>query len=85
MAAAVYEQDSSFYQAMQLGILETVGLGWKVKQDYLREIQQISGKQVQAVAKKYLTAEQLTVALLDPLPIEGRVVKKSTGAMRHGR
>ena len=85
MAAAVYEQDSSFYQAMQLGILETVGLGWKVKQDYLREIQQINGEQVQAVAKKYLIQEQLTIARLDPLPIEGRVVKKATGAMRHGR
>ena len=54
-------------------------------QDYLREIKQITGEQVQAVAKKYLTQEQLTVALLDPLPIEGRVVKNATGAMRHGR
>ena len=85
MASAVYEQDSSFYQAMQLGTLETVGLGWKTKQDYLKKIQQVTGKQVQEVAKKYLIQEQLTVALLDPLPIENSVVRKPTGAMRHGR
>jgi len=85
MAAAVYEQDSSFYQAMQLGILETVGLGWQIKQDYLKKVQQVTGEQVQAVAKKYLIKDQLTVALLDPLPIESRVVRKYKGAVRHGR
>jgi zinc protease len=85
MAAAVYEQDSSFYQAMQLGILETVGLGWQVKQDYLKRVQQVTGEQVQAVAKKYLIQDQLTVGLLDPLPIESRTMSKSKGAMRHGR
>jgi zinc protease len=84
MAAAVYEQDSSFYQAMQLGILETVGLGWEAKQDYLMEIQRVTAAQVQAVAKKYLLQEQLTVALLDPLPIETGVIKKATGVTRHG-
>lgn len=84
MAAAVYEQDSSFYQAMQLGILETVGLGWEVKQDYLVKVQQVTAKQVQAVAKKYLQQDQLTVAVLEPLPIENRAVTKPSGAMRHG-
>jgi zinc protease len=28
LASSIYEQDSSFYRAMQIGILETVGLGW---------------------------------------------------------
>ncbi|TXL20043.1 hypothetical protein BMR06_06835 [Methylococcaceae bacterium HT5] len=29
MASSVYEQDSLFYQAMKLGMAETVGLGWQ--------------------------------------------------------
>jgi len=85
MASAVYEQDSSFYQAMQLGTLETVGLGWQRKQEYLEKIQSVTPEQVQAVAEKYLIGDQLTVAMLDPLPIEGRQISASKGGSRHGR
>lgn len=70
MASKVYEQDSVFYQAMQLGVLETVGLGWQRKDEYLKNIQSVTAEQVQAVAKKYLTPERLTVAQLEPLPID---------------
>ena len=84
MASAVYEQDSTFYQAMQLGILETVGLGWQRKQDYLKNIQAVTPAQVQAVANKYLNADRLTVAILDPLPIEAPKPRPATGG-RHGR
>ena len=70
MASTVYEQDSVFYQAMQLGTLQTVGLGWQKKADYLKNIQAVTAEQVQAVAKKYLIDERLTVAQLDPLPID---------------
>lgn len=84
MASAVYERDSSFYQAMQLGTLETVGLGWQVKKDYLEKIKSVTAEQVQAVAKKYLRDDQMTVAVLDPLPIEGHRVKPATGGSRRG-
>ena len=85
MSSAVYEQDSSFYQAMQLGTLETVGLGWQRKDEYLKKIQSVTPEQVQAVARKYLVEDQLTVAVLDPLPVEGRRVSVSNGGSRHGR
>ncbi|MDH5485046.1 MAG: insulinase family protein, partial [Gammaproteobacteria bacterium] len=85
MASSVYEQDSVFYQAMQMGILETIGVGWQRKQEYLDGIKSVTAEQVQAVAKKYLNRDQLTVAVLEPLPVDGRALKKSTGAMRHGR
>ncbi len=84
MAAAVYEQDSTFYQAMQLGILETTGLGWQRKDEYLKQIQSVTPEQVQAVAKKYLIPERLTVAVLDPLPLDNKPMRKAAGAMRHG-
>lgn len=83
MASSVYEQDSTFYQAMKLGTLETIGLGWKRKQEYLDRIQAVTPEQVQQVAKKYLNSDQLTVAVLDPLPIENPRPHKAMGG-HHG-
>ena len=71
IAANVYEQDSSFYQAMEIGILETNGLGWKKKEEYIERVQAITPEQVQRVAKKYFTDKNLTVAVLEPLAING--------------
>jgi zinc protease len=66
MANKVYEEDSIFYQAMEMGILETVGLGWQRADDYTRRIQAVTPQQVMAVAKKYLRDDRLTVAILHP-------------------
>ena len=83
MASAVYEQDSTFYQAMQLGMLETIGLGWQRKQEYLDKIQAVTPQQVQQVAQKYLNTDQLTVATLDPQPIDDKAPRRAMGG-RHG-
>lgn len=66
----VYERDSMFYQAMQIGSLETVGLPWQIKDTYVDSIRAVTAEQVQVVARKYLVDDRLTVALLDPLPAE---------------
>ena len=86
MASSVYEKDSVFYQAMQLGTLETVGVGWQKKDEYLKNIQQVTAKQVQAVAKKYLQDDNLTVAVLDPQSTDVKKQKrsKSVAGGRHG-
>lgn len=86
MASNVYEKDSVFYQAMQLGTLETVGVGWQKKDEYLKKIQQVTAEQVQAVAKKYLLDDNLTVAVLDPQSTEIAKSVTSKGAVggRHG-
>lgn len=70
VAYDVYQRDSMFYQAMQIGKLETVGLSWRLLQDYLTRLQAIRAEQVQEVARKYLTAENMTVAVLDPQPLD---------------
>ena len=70
VASEVYEQDSVFYQAMQIGQLEAVNLGWQRKEEYLDRIKAVTPKQIQAVAKKYLVEEYLTIARLEPLPIK---------------
>lgn len=71
LAAQVYQRDSVFYQALQIGILETVGLGWRTLDEYIPRIEAVTAEQVQAVARKYLVDDRLTVAYLQPLPING--------------
>lgn len=70
VAGNVYERDSLFYQAMQIGILETVGLDWRVADEYVDRVKAVTAEQVQQVARKYLKDESLTVAVLDPLPLD---------------
>ena len=82
-AADVYQQDSLFYQAMRLGTLETVGLGWNRLDDYVQRIQAITPEQVRAVARKYLTDDRLTVATLEPLPLDGHRPSPPAAAMDH--
>jgi zinc protease len=69
LASEVYQKDSNFYQAMQLGLLETVGLGWQKGDDYVEKINQVTAEQVREVARQYLIDDGLTIATLDPQPI----------------
>ncbi|NBX00360.1 MAG: insulinase family protein [Methylophilaceae bacterium] len=70
IAADVYQRDSMFYQAMQIGNLETAGFSWRILKDYPAKLQAVTAEQVQAVAKKYFHKDNLTVATLDPQPID---------------
>jgi zinc protease len=80
VAADVYQRDSVFYQAMELGMLETVGLGWRVQQEYISRIEAVTPAQIQAVARKYLTPERLTVAVLIPQSMNAGAVKSEGAA-----
>jgi len=85
IASKVYEKDSVFYQAMQLGMLETVGLGWELADQYVERLAAVTPEQVQAVARKYLIPDRMTVAVLDPQPLDGKQPKRSTtGLGGHG-
>jgi len=70
ISSDVYEKDSIFYQAMIIGILETVGLSWDLADKYVERIKAVTNEQVLLVAKKYLTDDRLTIADLYPLPIK---------------
>ena len=70
IAADVYQRDSMFYQAMQIGQLETAGFSWRILQSYPAKLQAVTAAQVQAVAKKYFNSDNLTVATLDPQAID---------------
>jgi len=70
IAADVYQRDSVFYQAMQIGQLELTGFSWKIWKDYPAKLSAATSEQVQEVAKKYLVKDDMTVATLDPQPID---------------
>ncbi len=69
-AAKVYELDSIFYQAMQIGMLETVGLEWQEADRYAERINAVTPEQIRQVARQFLNNEGLTVAILAPLPLD---------------
>ncbi len=77
VASNVYERDSIFYQAMQLGTLETVGLGWQRLDEYVTKVREVTAEQIQKVAKKYLIEDRLTVAFLIPQDLKGALNKKT--------
>ena len=85
IAADVYQRDSMFYQAMQIGMLEsTPGLSWRMLETLPGRLQAITSEQVQAVARKYLVDDRLTIAVLDPQPIDLNAPKpKEVPSDRH--
>ncbi len=73
LASQIYQQDSLFYQAMQIGEWTTAGLDYKARDIRYAKLKEVTAEQVQEVARKYLVDDRLTVAVLDPLPMpEGK-------------
>jgi zinc protease len=70
IASEIYQRDSVQHQAIVIGMLETLGLGWQTMEEYADRISAVTAEQVQAVARKYLIDEHKTVAVLDPQPID---------------
>jgi zinc protease len=70
IAGDVYERDSIFYQGMVLGIFESIGLPWHMADEYVDKVKAVTAEQVQQVTKKYLVDDRLTVAVLEPLPLD---------------
>lgn len=85
IADKVYERDSVFYQAMLLGQYETVGLGWELVEQTVERLSAITPAQIQAVARRYLTDANRTVAVLDPQPLDDHKTASATTKTAGGR
>ena len=66
IANDVYEKDSITSQALKYGSLASIGLSWQESDNFKKQIEAITAEQIQAVTKKYLIPEQMTVAILEP-------------------
>ena len=66
LSEQIYKRDSIFGQAMEIGSTEMAGFSWKDIDYMLEKMQTITPEQVQAVTKRYLVDEGLTIAVLDP-------------------
>jgi zinc protease len=85
IAGQVYQRDSMFFQARQIGWLETVGLSYRDDNLFIEKLQQVTPEQVREVARKYLVDDGLTVAYLDPQPLNAAPARTAPPAgVRHG-
>ncbi len=67
-AARIFDQDSNFRHAMLIGQAESVGAGWRRIDQFVERIRAVTAKDIQRVAKQYLTPDNRTVGILIPLP-----------------
>lgn len=66
IAQKTFEKDSIFDQAMELGLLETIGLGWQTADTYIERINQVTPEQIQKTAQRYFQNDNQTIAKLIP-------------------
>jgi zinc protease len=62
----IYKFDSVFYQAMQVGMLETKDIGWENLDNYNSIIESISLDEVKESASKYFLNNKVFTAILRP-------------------
>lgn len=69
VASEIYKRDSIQSQAFELGLLETIGVGWRVGEDYVQRIREVTAEDIRRAVETYLIPDRLTVGILDPQPI----------------
>jgi zinc protease len=70
-ASQVFQLDSMFSQAMEIGSLDNAQLPADSFEQQAQKIQTVTAEQVQQVARKYLVDDSLTIAVLEPQPLAG--------------
>ena len=65
-AAFILSQDSISYYAMNIGILEALGPGYKYLDKYIENIRSVKKEDVIRVANKYFSENNRTVGILIP-------------------
>ncbi len=83
LASRVYQRDSMFYQAMLIGEVETSGMSYKALDTILDKIKAVTADQVREVTRKYLIDDHLTVAALDPQPLDNVKPAQAPKGLHH--
>ena len=74
-----------FFQARQIGSMEVIGLSYRDLDLYIEKLKLVTAEQVREVTRKYLIDDVLTVAYLDPQPLDGAPRRAATAGVRHGQ
>lgn len=82
LAARVFKRDSLMGQAMEIGMLEAVGLSWRDEDRLYEGMRAVTAEDVQRVARTYFSDERMSVAVLEPLPPQARPARRGF-ATRH--
>lgn len=61
-ASDVYEKDSVFRQAMELGYLDTLGIDWRLAKQFSERLAEVTPEDVQEAAQQYLVPARSAVA-----------------------
>jgi len=83
VASEIYQRDSVSSQASTIGALESLGFDWHIIDDFVDNITAVTAQDIQRVAKKYLIADTLTIAELDPQPLDMHKPRRPTTNLRH--
>ena len=83
VAGQVYKRDSIFAQALELGMLESAGLSFRDADRMLARIRNVTAEQVRDVARRFLVEDNLTVATLDPQPVQSNGPARPRMTPRH--
>lgn len=83
IAADVYQRDSLFYQAMRLGDYVTAGLPPEALAGRVEKLRAVTAAEVQAAARQWLQDDRLTMAELDPQPLNGQPGRPNVPGVRH--
>lgn len=67
IADKTFEKESILEQAKELALLETLGLGWKVGEQYVDHIQRVTALDIQNAARRYFHLDGLTDGSLVPV------------------
>jgi zinc protease len=85
VASHVYERDSMFFQARQIGSYVMADLPPNATDLFVEKLKEVTADQVREVARKYLVDERLTVAYLDPQPLDSKKPSAPPPGLRHGQ
>ena len=83
IAADVYQRDSLFYQAMQLGEYVTAGLPPEALAGRVDKLRAVTAAEVQAAARQWLQDDRLSVAELDPQSLDAQPARAKVPGVRH--
>lgn len=83
IAADVFQRDSLFFQAMQLGDHVTAGLPPEAIAGRVERLRAVTADEVRAAARSWLQDPRLSVAELDPQPLDAKPRASAMKGMRH--